>query len=150
MIQPIKIKNTTNLFYTLFSYNSYTKYYKTYILTLIKRNFKNTDIIKHHFLFIEFWYKLTLTHWTMLTAQKLYYFLHRFTLNVHTGKSIKQITYYTNNKLIHNNKLLFSGEFIFTRKFFTFKQAQPRVAFKILKKKKNRQINKLKKINKLK
>ena len=150
MLKTIQIKNTNNLYHNLFSYTSYKQNYITYIQMLLKRNTPINFINKHHFLFIDFLFKSFLTLTTFFSSTKLFYFFHKYIINVHTGNATKSITYYTNKKLIYTNNLLFCGDFIFTRKFFTFKQLQPRVNFKILKKKKNRQINKLKKTNKFK
>jgi len=68
------------------------------------------------------------------------YFWKDLILKCCIGNSIKSISC----KLVNIVQYKFIGEFFFTRKFFKYKQLQPRNSKLVVKKKKNRQINKLK------
>ena len=149
-MKKILIKNTSNNLYQLLSHKSYISWFKHYIQYILTKNITFNSLIKNHFLFIHYWYKHTIPNFKLYTNNKLLYFYNNFILTIHNGVTFKKLPYIMNTKTIINNKLNFCGEYIFTRKFFTFKQLQPRTSYKITKKKRNRQVNKLKKIIKLK
>ena len=144
-MKKLIIKNTSNILYDFFGYTNYLNWFKKYLLNNITKTINYTNLINNHFLFIHFWYKQLLEKVTLVTQNKLFYLYHNAEINIHNGLEPKKISYYTNKKTLTNHNLTFCGEFIFTRKFFTFKQLQPRTSFKINKKKRNRQINTLKK-----
>jgi hypothetical protein len=73
------------------------------------------------------------------------YMLKNLNLKCYVGNILRYIPCIFTNLIQYK----FLGEFFFSRKFFKYKQLQPRNSKIVVKKKKNRQLNKLKlKLNK--
>lgn len=149
-MKKILIKNKNNFLYNIFSYKQYIVWFNTYINYMMTKQTEFIHIINNHFLFIDYWYKTIFTNYLFHTHNKLLYLLNNHVLTVHNGLKPRSLHFLISKKKLITQKINCCGEYIFTRHFFSFKQVRPRYTYQINKKKKNRQINKTKKVTKFK